>query len=129
MRALVPASCRPHPEEAQAAVLSTCADETWRRPEGRGRTREGQLPRQGAGAHEVLVDGAGALAAFADRPHDQRLTAAHVAAGEDVRDRGLVVRHVSLDVATRIERGARLVDKAGDDWAGEAHREQDKIGF
>ena len=34
-------------------------------------------------AHEELVDAAGALATFPDRPDDQRLAAACVAAGQD----------------------------------------------
>ena len=40
---------------------------------------------------QILIDGAGAEAALADRPHYQRLAAAHVAGGEHVRHRGLVV--------------------------------------
>src|SRR5690606_30613647 len=40
----------------------------WQRP----------LPRQVRRSHQALIDGAGALAAFADGPDDQRLAAAHV---------------------------------------------------
>ena len=45
---------------------------------------DGRLPRQHRRAHQRLVDGSRALAALADRPDDQRLAAAHVAAGEDL---------------------------------------------
>ncbi len=61
-----------------------------RRPPARAppaATRGGRLQLRAGGqvgvAHEVLVDAAGALAAFPDRPHHQRLAAARVAAGED----------------------------------------------
>ena len=50
------------------------------------------LPRQVRRAHQELVDRVRGLAAFADRPHHQRLAAAHVAGGEDLRVRGLVRR-------------------------------------
>ena len=42
----------------------------------------GRLPRQVGLAHQEAVDRARALAAFADRPHHERLAAAHVAGRE-----------------------------------------------
>ena len=49
------------------------------------------LPGRGrSAAHQVLVDRMGRLAAFADRPDDQRLATAHVAGGVDLVDRGCV---------------------------------------
>ena len=44
------------------------------------------------------------LASLADRPHDQRLAAPHVAACEHLVDRRLIALGVRLDVAARIER-------------------------
>ena len=46
--------------------------------------------RQRRRSHQELVDRMGALAALADRPHHQRLAAAHVAGREHLRQRGLV---------------------------------------
>ena len=43
------------------------------------------------------------LAAFADGPHHQRLAAPHVAGGEDLGSRGVIVELVGLDVAAGIE--------------------------
>src|SRR5688572_24118321 len=43
---------------------------------------ETRLSWQFARAHQEFVDGAGALAAFADGPDNQRLAAPHVAGGE-----------------------------------------------
>ena len=48
-------------------------------------TTETALPRQRGRSHQELVDRVRALAAFADRPHHQRLAAAHVAGGEHLR--------------------------------------------
>src|SRR5208282_2159882 len=44
------------------------------------------LPWQQRGAHQKFIDGVRRLAALADRPHDQRLAAAHVAGGKDLVD-------------------------------------------
>src|SRR5436305_6348517 len=48
------------------------------------------LTRQVAGAHQVFVDRTRRLPAFADRPHHQRLAAAHVARREHLVDAGAV---------------------------------------
>ena len=45
----------------------------------------GRLPRQVCRAHQELVDRVRSLTALADRPHDQRLAAPHVAGREDLR--------------------------------------------
>ena len=67
----------------------------------------GEFARLSAGqmgnAHQVFVDRAGSLAPFVDRPHDQRLTAAHVASREHALDRGHEVG-VTLDVAAGVQR-------------------------
>src|SRR5207247_9111068 len=46
--------------------------------------------RQVAAPHQVLVDRTRGLAAFADRPHHERLPAAHIARGEHLVGAGLV---------------------------------------
>ena len=66
-----------------------------------------RLPRQVRLPHQERVDRARAQAALADRPHHQRLAAAHVAGGEHVRPRGLVVGDVGADVAALVEIDAR----------------------
>src|SRR5207245_8816055 len=52
-----------------------------------------KLPRQIRLPHQKLIDGPRAEAALADRPHHERLAAAHVAGGEHVRPRGVIVGH------------------------------------
>src|SRR5688500_2658426 len=64
--------------------------------------------------HEELVDRAGALPALADRPHDERLAAAHVARGEDLRHRSGISTLAlgrGLGVAARVFLHAELVEK------------------
>ena len=53
------------------------------------------LPRQRGRSHQELVDRVRALAAFADRPHHQRLAAAHVAGREHLRVRAAIGVSVS----------------------------------
>src|SRR5215471_1361450 len=53
--------------------------------EGAGRGRDGR--GQQRVAHEVLVDASGTRSALGDGPHDEALTATHVAAREDARHR------------------------------------------
>ena len=50
---------------------------------------------------KVFVDGGGGFAAFGDGPNNKRLTAAHVAGGEDAVNRGHVI--CGGDVAAIIE--------------------------
>ena len=80
-------------------------------------------------AHQELVDRVRGLAAFADRPDHQRLAAAHVAGGEDLVERGLVVVGVGLDVAARVEREPERLDHALVHRMHEAHRQQHEIGL
>ena len=54
--------------------------------------------RQHRRAHQRLVDRARGLAAFADRPDDQRLAAAHVAGRIEPVDPGPVVAVVGGDI-------------------------------
>src|SRR5258708_37154749 len=71
--------------------------------EGEGWGGGAASPRQVGAAHEEFVDGARALAAFADGPHDQRLAAPDVAGGKHAGHRGRVIALRGLDVAARIE--------------------------
>ena len=74
---------------------------------------------------QVAVDDAGALAAFVDRPHDQRLAAAGVAGGEHALGRGRV--RARLGVAALILLDAELLEHERL-RRQEAHREQDEVG-
>ena len=91
-------------------------DAALRLPDGEGAVpgvadRHRALPRQVGRAHQAQVDGAGALAAFADGPDHQRLAAAHVAAGEDLLLAGLVLDRVGQRRcrACRARRPASLI--------------------
>ena len=77
----------------------------------------GQLSR----THQVLVDGVGGLAAFADRPDDQRLATAHVAGREDLVDRRAIVLHVRCHVLAAVEIDAEIGDHPFVDGVDEAH--------
>src|SRR4051794_28564419 len=80
--------------------------------------------RDGIG-REVPVDLGGALAAFADRPDDERLPAARISGREDaVRGRGVARR---LHVGALVALDPQLVEQAllGTE---EAHRQQDEPG-
>src|SRR5690349_10374365 len=78
-------------------------------------------PGQQARAHQEFVDGAGALAAFADRPNDKRLAAPRVAGCEDLRCRRPVIESTGADIAARIELDRRLGDHTRAAWAEETH--------
>ena len=71
----------------------------------------------------------GALAALADRPHHQRLAAAHVAASEHLGERARIGRHVGLDVAARVALEAESSDHALVHGMHEAHGEEDELGL
>src|SRR5712672_2873122 len=58
-----------------------------------------QLSRQVRRCHPQLVDRPRAEAPHPDRPHDERLAAAHVAGGERVGPRGLIVGGVGPYIA------------------------------
>ncbi|ABA48089.1 hypothetical protein BURPS1710b_3715 [Burkholderia pseudomallei 1710b] len=108
-----------------------------RAPAGRPVCRNGALAtavrsaRQLRAAHQVRVDRARALAAFADRPDDERLAAAHVARGEHLVDRR-VVRAIALGararVAARVLRDAERLEH-GRGRLRETHREQHEVGL
>src|SRR3569623_1254830 len=66
--------------------------------------------RQFRRTHQEFIDATGALAAFLDRPHHQRLAATHVAAGKDLALAGLVGGRRRLDDAARIKLDAGLFD-------------------
>ena len=69
-------------------------------PVGKENARRGQRSdfapsaRQVGRAHQEMIDRAGRLAAFADRPDHQRLAAAHVAGDENLVEAGLVGERV-----------------------------------
>ena len=71
-----------------------------------------RLPRQRRRSHQEFVDGARGLPALADRPHDERLPAPHVARGEHFRHGGAVGLGVRLDVACA-RRARRRIARAG----------------
>ena len=77
-------------------------------------------------AHQPAVDAGGARAALGDRPHDQALAAAHVAAREDARLAGHEAL-VARDVAARVELDAELLEHARALRADEAHRQQHQL--
>src|SRR5665213_3284040 len=90
--------------------------------------RYGPLARQLARSHQEFVDRARALATFADRPHDERLAAAHVAGGEHAIDAGAVVVGAGPRIAARVARDAERIEYAGA-RACEAHRQQHELGL
>src|SRR5439155_21051279 len=67
------------------------------------------LARQLRAAHEKFVDRTRALAAFADRPHDQRLAAPRIAGREYLWHRCLVALGVGGDITPGIVFDAELV--------------------
>src|ERR1700744_3617343 len=77
----------------------------------------------------MLVDGMRGLAPFSDRPDDKRLTAAHIAASEDLVERAFVGPCVGRDIAALIETHPELLDHAVMDRRDEAHRQQHEIGL
>src|SRR5581483_11299691 len=86
-----PPPCRQRKDQAQR--LRT----PWLSFRGTAVIHRAPLPRQVARSHEEFIDRAGRLTAFADRPDDKALAAAHVAAGEDVPEAGPVVVGVGGD--------------------------------
>jgi hypothetical protein len=86
------------------------------------------LPRQIRRPHQEPVDRLRTQPAFADGPDHQRLAAAHVAGGEDVGARGLVVDHVGADVAALVEVDAEHLEQALVHEMDKAHGEQHELG-
>src|SRR5688572_33045582 len=88
--------------------------------------------RQGALAHEELVDRLRGLAAFADRPDDERLSTPDVAGREHLWAAGnAIVALVGVDAGkppARNDGQRQLVDHVVLDRSREAHGEQHEIG-
>ena len=61
--------------------------------------------------HQVFVASLGGVAAFANRPHDQRLASAAVAGSKDARNAGFKVRHVGRNVRTLVSLQTKGFDK------------------
>ncbi len=78
--------------------------------------------------HEELIDAPGGLAAFADGPDDEALSAANVAGGKDAGDAGGVV-FVAGDIAAGIELEPKLADGAVVLGVDEAEGEQAQIAI
>src|SRR5690606_35367208 len=100
----------------------------WADPRALGQTLShvARRARDAAGAHQRGVDRAGGLAALPDRPDDQRLAAAGVAAREDAVHAGSKARVVRVDVAALAARKPFDRVRLG---ADEAEREQAEVGF
>src|SRR4029434_8802008 len=86
------------------------------------------------GTHQKLVDSPCALPAFADCPHDETLTAPHIAGGEHFRSTGRVSTRSGLrlfsgrtGIAADILLDAEIVEHRGH-RRNKSHREQHKVG-
>src|SRR5206468_6963639 len=66
-------------------------------------------------------------AAFANRPDDERLAAAHVTGGENLGHRGSIVIGVRLDVRARVAVDAELLEHSWANGTDEAHRQEHEI--
>src|SRR5882672_4570037 len=89
-----------------------------------------RLSRQLGKTHQRLVYRASALAAFADRPHDERLPAAHVARGKNLGNRSDVA---AFSIGRRLGVTARVLLDAerlehGRHRRNESHREKHEVG-
>ena len=73
-----------------------------------GAGSQGRLSRQNRAAHQEFIDGARRLAALADGPDHQRLSATHIARGKHLVARRAVGLRVGLDVAAFVEFDAKL---------------------
>src|ERR1700722_6662999 len=113
----------------QSGAADTCCvsrrpTTTASRHKARGSRIFRQLPRQDRRPHQSLVDRRCALAAFADRPNDQRLAAPHIATGEDLRAGGGIPVCVGVDVPSLVQGHTELRQHAFLDWRNEAHRQE-----
>jgi hypothetical protein len=84
--------------------------------------------QQGGLAHQVAIDAARRLASLPDRPDDQRLPAAEVAAGEHAGNARHVVG-VRLDVAARVELDAEVRQERALLRPQEPQREEDEVAL
>src|ERR1700730_2569020 len=100
-----------------------------RKPNGRLKDRGYSSPGQQGRGPKKFVDGASALAAFPNGPDHERLAAAHVAGGEEFRDRGTVIDRARADIAAEVEVNSRLFNHAGDARTQEPHGQQHQVGL
>src|ERR1700722_9473224 len=94
-------------------------------PSGNQPPRNWRLADAGA-AVEVIVDGFGGAATFGNCPDHERLSAAHIACGENPRHRAHIVP-VGGDVAAPIEMHAELIEHSFLHRARESHRQQEPV--
>src|SRR5512145_977581 len=97
---------------------------------GSPRSLRWRLPREVGKANKVLVDRACALAAFADRPDDERLPAAYVACRKDLGHGGRVSAGAvsrGLRVAARVALYAEFFQKRLE-RRNESHGEEHELG-
>src|SRR5439155_11260581 len=87
------------------------------------------LTRELGGSHEKLIDCAGTLPAFPDRPHDERLSAPSVSGGENLGHRGLVGVGIGRDVTTGVELEPELGEHSSMHRMQVAHRKKHEIGI
>src|SRR5262249_53610205 len=112
--------------DAPCGLSSGLRSELWR---AHPIQMEYALPRQRGRAHQELVDRVCGLAAFADRPHHQRLAASHVAAGEHFRVRAAIGDRIGLDVAAQVKLELEVGDHTLVHRVHETHCEQHKLGL
>ena len=87
------------------------------------------LDRQLRAAHQILIDCSGALPPFANRPDYQRLSASHVASGEDFIDRGLIIVGTGGNIAALVQGHAQILQHAGMNRMDETHRQQHELSL
>src|SRR5436190_13659836 len=88
----------------------------------------GSLSRQFGFAHEIFIDGARRLTAFADRPDDQRLALADIAGSENLVERSPVVIGIGFDIAALVALERGFLQQAAFFWTREADGDQNEIG-
>src|SRR5258708_2763410 len=79
-------------------------------------------------AHQMQVNRASGFAAFRYGPDHERLASARVPGGINARDRRAVIL-IGMDVAAKVYLHAKLLHQSSLHWSGEAHGEQDEIGW
>src|SRR5258707_11564493 len=79
-------------------------------------------------AHQMQVNRASGFAAFRYGPDHERLASARVPGGINARDRRAVIL-IGMDVAAKVYLHAKLLHQSSLHWSGEAHGEQDEVGW
>jgi len=74
--------------------------------------------------HEVFVTRLCSVATFANRPNDQRLTAATITSSKDARNTCFKVGHIGRDVRTLISLQTKTFNEVRT-WPQEAQRQKD----